>query len=124
MTPAPATQTRSIMRPREMVFYRRRRTGDEFRHARAARLPASPRTKCAAFRPTGSCYGELALQVVEIRLRIDCSSHRALERLDGRELASVAMHVLAQPFANLAEFAACDLTVHVVDVLAQLLPDL
>ena len=55
---------------------------------------------------------DLRAQVAHVRLRVDrLRADRALERLGRRELAAVAVQVLAQPLAQRAELAALELLV-------------
>src|SRR2546421_616925 len=58
------------------------------------------------------------------RLRVERRAGGAPERLLGRELASVAMHVLAEPVTQRRELTSLDLLLEVGDVVEHLLPDL
>jgi hypothetical protein len=67
---------------------------------------------------------ELLLEVADVGAGVHRTADDPLEGLLRRELAAVAVQVLAEPLAQLAELAALDLVVEIWDRLAYALPDL
>src|SRR5207249_5411989 len=59
-----------------------------------------------------------------IWLRIEGRAGCPPQRFLGRELASAAVHVLAEPVAQSRELAPLDLLFEIADVVEELLPDL
>src|SRR5215210_3497136 len=67
---------------------------------------------------------DLAAQVAHVRLRVDLARpERALHRLGRRELAAVAVEVVAQPLAERAELAALEVVVQGGEVGGDALPE-
>src|SRR5437764_1372195 len=66
----------------------------------------------------------LALQVREVRLRVDRRSHRPPQRLLRRVLATVSVDVLPEPLAQRRELTSFDLLLELAEILRGLLPEL